>query len=261
MRKESLKSVEVTPDNELIFYNYIKDNFSEYLFFHVDYAQYSEDTKIYMVLDNKAKIHGMLLNWKDRRIQLRGSFESLELLLKDNNFKPISITGFEEHKGIITNYFPEYTKETGLYRMGMKKGEQKNFEMYSYNILSDANREEIASFMNICDPEYWGSVKTEDVLIDDTNIPIAIIHNNQLICLTRIWNYENIGYFMVVGTHPDYRNKGYASSLISSVLNGLLVDKKECLITVRVNNPPAIHTYEKLGFSIRNTQYSYERPT
>jgi len=261
MRKDSMKSVEVTPDNELIFYNYIKDNFAEYFFFYVDYAQYPEDTKIYMVLDNRTKIHGMLLNSKDRRIQLRGSLESLELLLKDNNFKPISVTGFEEHKGIITKYFPEYTNETAIYLMGLKKGEQKNFEKYPYNILSDAYREEIVSFMNMCDPEYWGSVKPEDILIDDNNIQIAIIENNRLICLTRIWKYENIGYFIIVGTHPEYRNKGYASSLISSLLNGLLVDKKECLITVRVNNPPALHTYKKMGFSIRNTQYSYERPT
>lgn len=259
MRKESLKSVEVTPDNELKFYNYIKDNFAEYFFFHVDYAHYPEDTKILMALDENEEIQGMVLFWKNRRIQMRGSTESLKFLLKNQNHTPISVTGLEEHAGLIKQYFSEYTDETALYRMNLNKGEHKNYEKYSFQVLSNTYREEIASFMNMCDPEYWGSVKPEDILIDDNNIPIAIIENNQLICLTRIWKYENIGYFMVVGTHPDYRNKGYASSLISSVLNELLVNKKVCLITVRVDNPPAIHTYKKIGFSICNIHYSYER--
>ncbi|MFX1453178.1 MAG: GNAT family N-acetyltransferase, partial [Promethearchaeota archaeon] len=69
----------------------------------------------------------------------------------------------------------------------------------------------------------------------------------------------NIGYVIIVGTHPDYRNRGYASSLISSALKDLFREKKQCFITVRVENDPAIHTYEKLGFSICYTHYSYER--
>jgi ribosomal protein S18 acetylase RimI-like enzyme len=80
-----------------------------------------------------------------------------------------------------------------------------------------------------------------------------------LICIVSIWKYESIGYIAVVGTHPDYWNQGYASSLISSTLKEFFQDKEQCFITVRVVNAPAIHTYKKLGFSICYTHYSYER--
>jgi len=260
MKREKYQSIQVSRENESLYYDYIKDNITDYFFFLVDYSLYPEDTEVFMALDDNKKIHGMILSWKNRRIQLRGSIESLEFLLKDKNYEPISITGFEEHKEIITKYFPEYIKEIALYRMSLNKGEYNNFERYPFQVLSHTHKEEIASFMNICDPEYWGSVTTEDILVDDNNIPIAILENNQIICLTRILKYEKIDYFMVVGTHPNYRNKGYASSLICSILNELLVDKKEFLITVRIENPPAIHTYKKMGFSICNTQYSYEKP-
>ncbi|MEJ2295997.1 MAG: N-acetyltransferase, partial [Candidatus Lokiarchaeota archaeon] len=196
----------------------------------------------------------------NRRIQLRGSIKSLEMLLRDKNFNPISITGFEKQKAIIANYFPQYTKEIALYRMAMQRGDLIDFEEYPFKVLSDSDKEDIASFMRITDPIYWGTRKPEDIIIDENNGFIGIFtNNNKLVSITGFWGYKKVGYITIVGTHPDYRNKDYASSIVSSAIKSLFQEKDQCLITVRVNNPPAIHTYEKLGFTIKNIQYSYER--
>lgn len=103
MKHDRLRSIRVTPDNEAFFYDYIKNNFAEYFFFHVDYAQYPESTEIYMALDNEEKIKGMVLIWQNRRIQLRGTVVGLEFLLNGKNYSPISITGFDIHKKLISN--------------------------------------------------------------------------------------------------------------------------------------------------------------
>ncbi len=81
-----------------------------------------------MALDNKEKIQGMILIWKNRRIQLRGTAESLGFLLNGKNYDPISITGFDNHKKLISKFFPDYKKEIALSRMILKKGDQKDFE-------------------------------------------------------------------------------------------------------------------------------------
>jgi len=258
MKYHRLSSIRVTPDNEDFFYDYIKDNFAEYLFFHADYAQYPESTEIYMALDNEEKIQGMVLIWKNRRIQLRGSIASLEFLLNGKKDKPISITGFDKHKKLISEFFPDYKKEIALYRMGLKKGDQNDFEKYSFQRLNESHRKEIASLMRIADPIYWGSRKQGDILIDENNTWYGIMKKNDLICVIALWIYDRIGYIIIVGTHSDYWNQGYASSLISSTLKELFRDKNQCFIMVRVANAPAIHTYEKLGFSTCNTHYSYE---
>ena len=143
--------------------------------------------------------------------------------------------------------------------MGIKKGDQKDFEKYKFHKLNESHKEEIASLMRIADPIKWDSRKPEDVMIDENNTWYGIIEDNKLLCIISMWKYENIGYITIVGTHPDYWNQGYASSLISSTLKDLFREKKQCFIMVRVANAPAIHTYEKLGFSICNTHYSYER--
>lgn len=259
MKNERLRSIRVTPDNEAFFYDYIKNNFTEYFFFHVDYAQYPESTEIYMALDNKEKIQGMILIWKNRRIQLRGSIVSLEFLLNERNFNPISVTGFNNHKEMIAKFFPDYRKEIALYRMGLKKGDQKDFEKFQFKGLSESHREQITSLMRIADPIYWGSNEPEDIMIDENNIWYGIVEKKELISIVDIWKYQGIGLITIVGTHPDYWNQGYASSLISSTLKDLFREREQCFIIVRVANAPAIHTYKKLGFSICNTHYSYER--
>ncbi|MFX1385502.1 MAG: GNAT family N-acetyltransferase [Promethearchaeota archaeon] len=259
MTHDRLRSIRVTSNNEAIFYEYIKNNISEYFFFHVDYAQYPESTEIYMALDNEEKIQGMVLIWKNRRIQLRGTAVSLEFLLNSNNYNPISITGFDNHKKLIAKFFPDYKKEIALYRMALKKGDHKDFEKYTFQKLNESHREEIISLMRIADPIFWGSREPEDILIDDNNTWYGIVNQKELICIVTIWKYKNIGYVTIVGTHPDYWNQGYASSLISSALKELFQEKMQCFITVRVANAPAIHTYKKLGFSICNTHYSFEK--
>ncbi|MFX1391677.1 MAG: GNAT family N-acetyltransferase [Promethearchaeota archaeon] len=259
MEYEKLRSVRVIPDNEVLFYEHVKNNFAEYFFFHVDYAQYPENTKIYMALDNEGKVQGMVLNWKDRRIQLRGTVKSLEFLLKEKSYTPLSITGFENHKELISKFFPDYQKEIAMYRMSLKKGDQRGFEKYTFLELNESHKEEITAMMRIADPNFWGTREPEDILIDENNIWFGIFEKGELVSIISMWKYQNIGYLTVVGTHPDYWNQGYASSLISSALKDLFREKEQCFIMVRVANPPAIHTYKKLGFKICNTHYSYER--
>jgi ribosomal protein S18 acetylase RimI-like enzyme len=259
MEHERFRAVRVTTENEALFYEYIKDNYAEYFFFHVDYAQYPENTEVYMALDNEGKIQGMVLNWKDRRLQLRGTFESLEFLLKGKNYTPISVTGFKNHIILISRFFPDYQQEKATYRMSLKRGEQKDFEKYPFIELNESYRERIGAMMRIADPIFWGTNEPEDILIDENNIWFGIVENEELVSIVNMWIYQNMGYLTIVGTHPDYWNQGYASSLVSSALKDLFREKDQCFIMVRIANPPAIHTYKKLGFKICNTHYSYEK--
>jgi len=259
MKSDGLRTIRVSKDNEAYFYNYIKDNFADYFFFHVDYAQYPESTEIYMILDNKDKVHAMVLLWKDQRIQLRGTNFGLEFLLNGKNYKPISVTGFEHHRKLVSKYFPAFKKEIALYRMKLTKGEQKDFERFEFQKLTESHRKNITLLMRNADPIFWGSREPEDILIDENNTWYGIEEKKKLVSIVSIWRYENIGYITVVGTHSDCWNQGYASSLISSVLKVLFLEKEQCFIMVRVANTPAVHTYKKLGFSILNTHYSYER--
>jgi predicted GNAT family acetyltransferase len=54
-----------------------------------------------------------------------------------------------------------------------------------------------------------------------------------------------------VCTHPDYRGRGYASSLVSILIQRIAKRSEVPFLHVRKENVDAIRVYEKLGFKIR----------
>jgi predicted GNAT family acetyltransferase len=58
-----------------------------------------------------------------------------------------------------------------------------------------------------------------------------------------------------VCTHPDYRGRGYANALVSTVARGILEQNATPFLEVRQDNAAAIRVYEKLGFRIRRSLY------
>jgi predicted GNAT family acetyltransferase len=56
-----------------------------------------------------------------------------------------------------------------------------------------------------------------------------------------------------VCTHPDYRGRGYASSLVSELIQKIKKRGEIPFLHVGMDNAEAIHVYEKLGFETRRT--------
>ena len=65
---------------------------------------------------------------------------------------------------------------------------------------------------------------------------------------------------MNVAVCPDYRRRGVAEKLISSLIEALKERSSSCLtLEVRASNAPAISLYEKLGFSQIGLRKNYYR--
>jgi predicted GNAT family acetyltransferase len=64
-----------------------------------------------------------------------------------------------------------------------------------------------------------------------------------------------------VCTHPDYRGRGYASSLVSTLIQRITKRNETPFFHVRTENVDGIRVYEKLGFKTRrNINISASRP-
>ena len=62
---------------------------------------------------------------------------------------------------------------------------------------------------------------------------------------------KNLYFIYDVATNPSYRHKGYAYTLLKKVLEYLRSKNANAAfyLAVAVDNSPAIHLYEELGFS------------
>ncbi|HYK37967.1 GNAT family N-acetyltransferase [Alloacidobacterium sp.] len=58
-----------------------------------------------------------------------------------------------------------------------------------------------------------------------------------------------------VCTWPEFRGRGYANALVSTVANGIFAQNKTPFLGVRQDNANAIRVYEKAGFRIRRALY------
>jgi mycothiol synthase len=71
---------------------------------------------------------------------------------------------------------------------------------------------------------------------------------------------ESGGFVVQVGVVPEQRRRGIASSLIIEAMNRMKADGiTVAILTVNVNNPGAIKTYESLGFQTSGHRGRFER--
>lgn len=54
-----------------------------------------------------------------------------------------------------------------------------------------------------------------------------------------------------VCTYPEYRGRGYAKALVAAVSGNIFARGETPILGVRMDNTPAIHVYQTLGFTVR----------
>jgi ribosomal protein S18 acetylase RimI-like enzyme len=114
--------------------------------------------------------------------------------------------------------------------------------------LGESDREEIASLHRKADPVFWGHVQAKDIEFSENHIWFGIKREKRLVCLAQTWFGDEIGIISTVATDPDFQNRGFATLLVSRSIQELFNHNLLCLIHVRADNAPAVHTYKKIGF-------------
>ncbi len=124
--------------------------------------------------------------------------------------------------------------------------ERNDFNKYYMNLINIFTRTPIVqtyeNFCNILDKiQNQGSLI---YVIEEDNIIVSTLKLNIEQKLHN--NFSSVGHIEDVVTHPDYRNKSYASKLIEYAINEC--KKKNCYKIILCCNPDKITYYEKCGF-------------
>ena len=252
-----MKIIPLDSTSEPIFWNYVEDRIEEYFFFIMDFKNYPDFTKIWMAIDDAGKIQGMLLKYRDKNIQLRGSNEAVKILINQVDISmDMNITLLKSQKELLDPKYIENKEEILLNSMVIHLGENLIKNEFIAQILNESDREEIASVHRKADPKFWGKVQGKDLEFNETHKWFGIRRENKIISVVQTWFGEKVSIIPTVATDPDFQNRGFASSLVSSSVQELFKHSPLGLIHVRAENAPAVHTYKKNGFK-DNFQFSF----
>jgi GNAT superfamily N-acetyltransferase len=242
-----LKIISIGEGLEQDFWSHVNQDPLDYYFFILDLKQQREKTKILLAIEEK-KVKGLMLVYADYIVQLRGNKKAVELLLDSVDLEKVELQAPPDCEDIVLRKCKPNVKHE-LVLMSLRKGEENIQIRHSSVRLGVEDAGEVAEIMRKADPEWWGEITAErqkESLEKAFWLGIKRSHKTVSVGNTRFVDFaSNIG---VVATDEHYRNMGYATSIVSALVQEILKRSSTALIHVLNDNAPAIRVYTKVGF-------------
>jgi len=239
---------------EPIFWEHVNQDILHYFFFALDWKYNRDETKILLALKGK-QIDGMMLVYRQKMAQLRGSRDAIKALLEHLDLKTVELQTSKEHKQrILEKYEPMWSHELVL--MVLHKDDERLQISHPIVKLEVSDAERIAAIMKKVNPESWGEV-TVDQIVEAMSSEkwVGIKVNGELVSIGRTRLTEEIGHIVTTATPEIHRNKGYASSVVAYLIKLIFEKVSIAIIYVLSDNPSAIRVYEKVGFRHYKTYF------
>lgn len=243
-----MKVSKLNPRLESTFWEHIAQDVPHYFFFISDMKHERAVTEVWLALDDENGIRGLMLIYRGRIVQLRGSIEAVRVLLDRLTLKEGEVTGEPEHRVLIMERFRvEASSELTL--MALRRGEETPQVRHRVHKLSSAEAGYIAHLMRVGDPVWWGQVTVERIAERlNERLWLGVRADGRLVSAGGAMVDDWAGLITTVVTHPSYRGRGYATSIVSALVREILERSRLALIYVRSDNLPALRVYHKVGF-------------
>lgn len=250
----TIKVVNLTEDKEEAFWKHVNQDPLEYFFFIYDWKHFRKITEIKLALEDD-KIEGMMIIFRKSIVQFRGSRQAVKPLLDHLDLRKVELVAPKECRDLVLKKFKP-SKEYEISMLHMKKGEEKTLKHHETVELSTENAEEIADLMRTTFPDWWGETTAERITSSMRNHFWRGIERDGKIVSIGNTLFVDIGSNIgVVATDEAHRNKGYATSVVSALVDEIFKRHETALIHVLSTNGTAIHVYEKVGFKPYNSYF------
>jgi ribosomal protein S18 acetylase RimI-like enzyme len=245
--ENNLKVVSVYDGYEQAFWNHVNLDPLDYFFFILDMKQDPENTKILLAIEGE-RIQGLMLVYLDHIVQLRGKRRAVEKLFDHVNLEKINLQAPLDCEDLVTRkYNPQIRHELVL--MTLKKGDEKLQVKEKPVRLGPEDALEVANLMKDADPEWWGEITLENrkQSLEET-FWVGFRHNGRIVSVGNA-RFNDLGSNVgVIATDERYRNMGYATSIVSTLVEEILKRSPAALIHVLSDNAPALRVYSKVGY-------------
>jgi predicted GNAT family acetyltransferase len=251
-----VKVVALYESLERAFWNRVKDDELDYYFFVLDWRLRRDQTKILMAMEDD-EIQGLMLIYRDFVVQLRGNQTAVKTLLDLLTLEKVELQAPLDCEATVLRKFENPKTKERMMLMRLSRGEE-NIQVTTTPVrLGPDAAEQVVELMRRADPSWWGETSVENVRKTLAETYWLGIKQDETIVSagsTRLIDFaSNIG---VVATEEKYRNRGYATSIVSALVSEILKTSPTAIIHVINDNAPAVHAYSKVGFKPHKTYLS-----
>jgi ribosomal protein S18 acetylase RimI-like enzyme len=246
-----MKVVSVEDGFERVFWDLVNKDPLNYYFFIFDWTRRREQTKILLAMENGRVAGSMLLYARTEQhvvVQLRGNREAVDLLLESVGSEKVELQAPLECEDIVLKkYKPSFRHVLVLMRL--KKGEESIQIKHAPVRLGVEDAGEVVGVMRRSDPDFWGDLDVEQQkLAWKDAYMLGIRQDNKLVSIGST-RFVDIGSNInAIATDEAYRNRGFATSIVSALTQAILKRSPPALIHVLNDNAPAVRAYSKVGF-------------
>jgi predicted GNAT family acetyltransferase len=241
--------VPLTSEFENQFWNHVNSDLRDYYFFVWDWKQQKDKTKIFLVLDEKEEIVGLMLIYDNRFVQLSGKKGVAHLLLSQLNLKKVELLAPLEWSQSIFEKYPAFAFKETMLLLSLNKGDENLQESPLPEKLIIDDAKEIAGLLRLAYPKFWSVITAEDIqAMFSGRLWFGIKSEGKLVSLGTATTTPNVSHVNWIATHEQYRNRSYAKSILSAMLKEMMKTSSTAIIYVLNNNEPAKRVYLTAGF-------------
>jgi ribosomal protein S18 acetylase RimI-like enzyme len=196
------------------------------------------------------------LVFADSIVQFRGCREAVRKLLGYADFEKVELQAPPDCEDIVCQKFKPRVRQD-MVLMRLNRGEERIRITEKPVRLGIEDAEAIADLMRRCDPEWWGDAKAENLRKSlETMLALGIRKDGRLVSAGYTRFVDFASNISMVATDERYRGRGYATSIVSALVEEILKRSPIALIHVIADNAPAVRAYSKVGFKPYKTYLS-----
>jgi predicted GNAT family acetyltransferase len=241
---------------ERAFWNHIKRDELDYYFFVLDWKLRRDQTKILMAMEDD-QIEALMLIYRDYIVQLRGNSAAVQPLLEGLALENVELQAPLDCEDIVLKKFTAPRVKEEMMLMSLRNGEERIQVTTTPVRLSADDAEEVVELMRRADPSWWGETSVENMQRTLKEAYwLGIKQDGKIVSvgMMRLMDFaSNIG---IAATEEKYRNRGYATSIVSALVGEILKTSSTAIIHVIRDNAPAVRAYSKVGFKPYRTYLS-----
>jgi ribosomal protein S18 acetylase RimI-like enzyme len=244
-----LRVAALNEDLEPVFWAHVNKDLLDFHFFIYDWKFKREETQIFMALDEADVVAGLTVVYNGCIVQVRGSREAAGLLLDHLDVDEVTVQVPFDCEDVVLARFPGSEQKGEVVLLSLRKGEENLKVTVEPEKLSEGDAGEIAELMHVAYPEFWSVITAEGIEESfDEALWVGVKRERKLVAFGKAVSEPSAGHVAWIATHADYRNRGYATSILSALLREVLEVSSTAFIYVLSDNPTAMHVYSGVGF-------------